>query len=97
MASKGVNPAGRKSRADYLAAPVFRSDHAEGSVTRLIEQQTAKWPSDLFLAFALGSMAVSLLSEITGRERLSRFVGMWAPTLLIMGVYNKLVKITGAR
>jgi hypothetical protein len=65
------------------------------SHTRLIEQQAAKIPSDVFLFLALGSMGLSLALELTGKENQSRFVGMWAPTLLTMGVYNKLVKTFG--
>ena len=42
-------------------------------------------------------MAVSFLGELTGRPRLSRLVGMWPGPLLVMGVYNKLVKMFGPR
>ena len=35
-------------------------EHKEGKVTKAIEEQTAKIPSDVFLWAALGSMAVSL-------------------------------------
>ena len=31
------------------AATVMRAEHTEGSFTRLLEQQTAKIPSDFFL------------------------------------------------
>lgn len=92
-----VNPASGKSRLEYEPTPVVRAEHAEGTVTRLIEQQTAKVPSDIFLFIAIGSMGASLALEIAGQTRLSRFVGMWAPTLLTMGVYNKLVKTLGPR
>jgi hypothetical protein len=92
-----VNPASEPSLREYEPAPVVRADHAEGTLTRLIERQTAKVPSDAFLFLALGSMAVSLGLELAGRKSASRFVGMWAPTLLTMGVYNKLVKTLGPR
>jgi hypothetical protein len=92
---RNINPASEASLREYDPAPVVRSEHAEGTVTRLIEQQAAKIPSDVFLFLALGSMGLSLALELTGKENQSRFVGMWAPTLLTMGVYNKLVKIFG--
>lgn len=92
-----VNPASEKSRFEYEPTPVVRAEHAEGTFTRLIEKQTAKVPSDVFLFVAIGSMGASLALEVAGRTRLSRFVGMWAPTLLTMGVYNKLVKTFGPR
>jgi hypothetical protein len=45
---------------------------------------------------ALVSMA-SLTCELAGRRRASRFIGMWPGPLLVMGVYNKLVKLLGPR
>jgi hypothetical protein len=62
-----------------------------------MEQQTAKIPSHWFLLGALGAMALSLMLELTGRRRESRFVGQWPAPLLLMGMYNKLVKTLGTR
>ncbi len=72
------------------------STHTEGPVARTIEQQTAKVPSDWFLWAAVGSMAASLALQVTKNRHASAFVGQWAPTLLILGVYNKLVKQLGS-
>jgi hypothetical protein len=71
-------------------------EHREGSVARAIEQQTAKLPSDTFLWAAVGSMGLSLALELIGEEKKGNFVGHWAPTLLIFGLYNKLVKLQGS-
>jgi hypothetical protein len=92
-----ANPASASSARSYEAAPVLRAEHKESSLARLVEHQTAKIPSEVFLVAALGSMTVSLLGELTGRPRLSRLVGMWPGPLLVMGVYNKLVKMFGPR
>lgn len=92
-----VNPAAIESLKVYDPAPVRRAEHAESSFTRLIEQQTAKIPSHYFLFGAIASMGISVAFEIAGNERMSRFTGMWAPTLMIAGVYNKLVKEIGVR
>jgi hypothetical protein len=73
-----------------------RSTHSEGAVARTIEQQTAKLPSDLFLWAACGSIVGSLALQCAGREHMSLFVGQWAPTFLILGLYNKLVKVAGS-
>lgn len=80
--------------------------HREGPVAKAIEQQTAKLPSDVFLWLAGASMAGSAVLkgiEILkpqalgkGKSSLSVFVGMWAPTFLILGLYNKLVKVAGS-
>jgi hypothetical protein len=73
-------------------------EHAEGPVARRIEQQTAKLPSDLFLWAALASMGVSLGLQLGGRrsQHASLFVGQWAPSLLLFGLYDKLVKVAGS-
>jgi hypothetical protein len=92
-----VNPASEQSREEYEPAPVVRDEHAEGQMTRLIEQQAAKLPSDIFLFTALAAMGISVALELYGNERMSRFVGMWPPAILTMGMYNKLVKVLGPR
>ena len=97
VGDKQVNPAAEESLEVYRPAPVRRDVHEESEVTRLIEQQAARIPSHWFLLGALGSMAASVTFEVAGNERMSRFVGMWAPTLLIAGVYNKVVKTSGVR
>ena len=73
-----------------------RGEHREGALARAIEQQTAKLPSDTFLWAAVGSMGLSLALELMGEEKKANFVGHWAPTLLIFGLYNKLVKLQGS-
>jgi hypothetical protein len=95
--AEDVNPAARESEKAYEPAPVFRDEHGESWVTRVVEQQSAKVPSDWFLFLSIGAMAASLALELTGKRRESRFVGMWPGPLLVMGVYNKLVKTFGAR
>ena len=69
---------------------------AEGSLARAIEHQTAKLPSDIFLWAALASIATSLVLKILDRKHDALFVGQWAPTFLLLGVYNKLVKQLGS-
>jgi hypothetical protein len=92
-----VNPAARPSLFSYREAPVLRAEHREGRVTRIIEQQTAKVPSNYFLTLAFLAMLAALSLELSGRQRVGRFVGMWPGPLLVMGVYNKLVKVLGPR
>jgi hypothetical protein len=71
------------------------TEHAEGRLTSMIEDQTARLPSDTFLFAAVGSMVASLALTASGKRDLGNFVGQWAPTFLILGLYNKLVKIHG--
>jgi hypothetical protein len=73
-----------------------KAEHREGKVARSIEQQTARIPSDAFLWAALGSIGTSLALRIAGKEQAALFVGHWAPTILILGMYNKMVKLHGS-
>lgn len=68
----------------------------EGPVARALEQQTAKLPSDFWLWAAGGSIALSLFLQSTDHRQRALFVGQWAPTFLLLGIYNKLVKLHGS-
>ena len=65
-------------------------------MARAIEQQTAKLPSDTFLWAALASIGLSLGLKVAGHRDQALFVGQWVPTFLLLGVYNKLVKLHGS-
>jgi hypothetical protein len=39
---------------------------------------------------------MSLILQASGKKHASAFVGQWAPTVLILGLYNKLVKQLGS-
>jgi hypothetical protein len=97
MSNSDVNPAAEPSLHSYRETPVLRAEHREGRVTRIIEQQTAKVPSNYFLTLAVLSMLAAFGLELSGRQRAGRFVSMWPAPLLVMGVYNKLVKVFGPR
>lgn len=81
-----------------MATEFGRKDysHREGQVAKSIEEQTAKLPSDVFLWMAIGAMATSASLQLMGNRHVSLFVGQWAPTFLIFGLYNKLVKQLGS-
>lgn len=72
-----------------------RIKHAypEGEVATTIERQTAKIPSDVFLWAAGASILGSLALKAMDRDEDAQFVGQWAPTFLVLGTYNKLVKL----
>lgn len=78
----------------YVSGP--QADHKEGPVAKAIEQQTAKLPSDIFLWGALGSMGLSVFLELSERKNEKSFFSNFANFLLILGVYNKLVKLHGS-
>jgi len=69
--------------------------HAEGPVAKAIGKHTAKVPSDVFLWTAIGAMGVSAVLKCLGKKHNALFVGQWAAPLLLLGVYNKIVKTAG--
>lgn len=69
--------------------------HTEGPVARGIEEYTAQVPSDVFLWAAGASIIGSLSLMCSGNRHGALFVGQWAPTFLLLGVYNKIVKVAG--
>jgi len=74
-------------------------EQTEGPVARAIEKETAKIPSDVWLWLAGASIVASLGLQLMGSKKIrqhSLFVGQWAPTLLILGLYNKVVKVAGS-
>jgi hypothetical protein len=68
----------------------------EGRVAKAIEKQTSKMPSDWFLWAAVGAIATSFVLQSTHHKERSLFIGQWVPTLLVLGLYNKIVKVAGS-
>lgn len=67
----------------------------EDQFTKAIERYTGAIPSSAYLGLAVGSMLLSLAFQLGGRGKWGNFIAQWAPALLIIGVYNKLVKLEG--
>jgi hypothetical protein len=79
-----------------METSVDQGQRREDSITGLIERQTSRASSSLFLGLALGSMVVSAVLKFTGKNHWALFVGQWAAPFLIMGNYNKMVKQHGS-
>lgn len=86
----GNAPAGRH------AGDTDAHKHIEGPVARNIEHYTAQAPSDWFLWAGGASIVASATLQLLGRKEDANFVGHWAPTFLILGLYNKIVKVAGS-
>ena len=94
-------PAGPRAASAIDARPPATTpprpeERLEGPVATAIEKQTSKLPSDWFLWGALGALSVSLALQASGQRHRGLAVGQLAPTLLILGLYNKLVKVAGS-
>ena len=73
----------------------FENQNTEGATAKAIEEQTSKLPSDLFLYASLAAMGTSLTLKCLGKKHTALFVGQWASPFLLLGIYNKLVKLEG--
>ncbi len=62
------------------------------SAAHSVETTASKIPADAYLLGALGSIGVSLGLKLIGRDRDAEFVGHWAPTFLILGLFSKLME-----
>ncbi len=78
---------------NYSVSP---HDHKEGEVTKAIEHYTSQVPSGTYLSLAVGSLGLSLALRLLGQKHAANFVGQWVPTILILGLYNKVVKVQGS-
>lgn len=67
----------------------------EDGFTKTVEEYTGSIPSSAYLAVALGAMGLSLLCQVSGRGKWGNFIAQWVPTWLILGLYNKMVKLEG--
>jgi hypothetical protein len=72
-----------------------RTNQTEDEFTKTIEKYTAAIPSSGYLAIAVGAMATSLALQLVGRGKWGNFIAQWVPTWLVIGLYNKMVKLEG--
>lgn len=77
------------------AASRIEGNYREGGLARPLDKAVGQIPSDSFLWLAWGAIAASLTLKLAGRDRDAQFVGQWAPTFLMHGLYVKLVKQLG--
>jgi hypothetical protein len=81
------------SMTDYRVA---KGQAQEDQVTAAMEKFSSQVPSSAYLALALGSMVVSVAFQAAKRQHESLFVGQWAAPFLLLGIYNKMVKLHGS-
>ena len=72
-----------------------RSNQTEDQLSKTLEKYTAAIPSSGYLAVAVGAMAASLALQLVGQGKWGNFIAQWVPTWLVIGLYNKIVKLEG--
>jgi hypothetical protein len=83
-------------RLDELGKQAQVKSRKEGQLTRKLERITAMLPSTTWLALAGVSIAGAFGLRIAGKNHTAILVGQLAPSFLLAGIYNKLVKISGS-
>ncbi len=67
----------------------------EGEMTKKLEDFTAQLPSKFYLCTAAAIMGISIFLKCRRHTHSALFLGQLVSPILIMGLYNKLVKIHG--
>ena len=81
---------------DDISDDVESKDGREGAFTRSIEKVTSALPSTTWLAMAGASMVASIALQLMKKKHGALFMGVWVPSFLLLGVYNKVVKVAGS-
>lgn len=82
---------------NYVSKPdnSERPSRTEDQLTKTVEDYTAAIPSSAYLGVAFGAMGLALFCQVTGKGKWGNFIAQWVPTWLIIGLYNKMVKLEG--
>jgi hypothetical protein len=84
------------TRADFADYSVAPGQHEEGVMTKRIEHFTSQIPSGVYLSLAFGSAGLAAALYLAGRKTDAIFVGHWTSTILLLGTYNKIVRLHGS-
>lgn len=68
----------------------------EGTITSQLERITAALPSSTWLSLAGVALVGSIGLRVFGKDRYAGIISELVPTFLLIGVYNKLVKLHGS-
>jgi hypothetical protein len=72
---------------------VNNASNTYSSVSKSIRHQATKIPTSTYLLLAGGAVALSLGLALTQRRKgWANFVGEWVPSILMLGIYNKMFK-----
>ncbi len=79
-----------------VGRPLFLEPGKEGFLTKQFDTLSARLPTGVFLSGAMAAVGFAAYLYRGGRKEEAQFVGHWAPTILLFGLYNKLVKLLGS-
>jgi len=70
---------------------------AASNLKRTLDDLAQQVSADPLLIGALASMGLALGLQLAGHSRAARFVGLWAPTLLLLDLYHRAAAPAGSR
>ena len=70
------------------------SKQKEDTITKEIENRTSRIPSDIFLFAAIAAVGISFALKCMHKKDDAAYVGQWVAPILLLGLYNKLVKLS---
>ena len=79
-----------------LADKAASMNRHEGTVTSRMENLTSALPSSTWLALAGGALVGAVALKAFRKNHTALFISGLAPTFLMIGLYNKLVKLHGS-
>ena len=69
------------------------NNHRVAEKIKKIGQATSAIPPATWLLLGGGAIVGAAVLKVMGRDAGAQFVGQWAPTLLVLGLYQKMVKL----
>lgn len=66
------------------------------SIDRPVDEVASRIPAAPYIAGVAASIVASAALFASGKRSAALFVGLWAPTVLNMGIYNKLLQVRHA-
>jgi hypothetical protein len=85
-----------KQTDDTVGVTVAGNNRSGREAIKKIEQATSAIPSAAWLALGGGAIVGAIVLKAMGRDTGANFVGLWLPTILMLGLYNKMVKLMGS-
>jgi hypothetical protein len=82
-----------KHTADTGGVTTAGNNHRGAEMIKKIGQATSAIPPATWLVLGGGAVVGAAVLKVVGRDASANFVGHWAPTLLMLGLYHKMVKM----
>lgn len=66
--------------------------HSDENPQNVLFKVLDRVPSQLWYILGISSVVASMILQVTGNKNWADFVGKWPPTLLLLGLYHKLLR-----